>query len=278
MLDTTLNNLMLEIDQDPNSSEGENDIGDNHIIKTEDDENVVEDDSGYTEVRGGVLEKYCLSLQRQLVQKRFPEEYRRGTFWINSPSAFFTLQKNTTDQNILYYPRLLKHQSYNKKPHARRIVDLDSVQNCRKSTAALCTFVALYPNSSEASVAYGQIIEPHEPFQDVHVTQQYAIMRVNRVVVSGAIIPDYQKAWAEFGSSPFAIVVRTIHLRCAAQSMCQIQTVAEVLPSNNDTTGDDGTFEHILTYEHVTDDESSDDESTASENDRSEAPPAVASN
>ncbi|KAF7720604.1 hypothetical protein EC973_007053, partial [Apophysomyces ossiformis] len=111
------------------------------------DENILDDDTGYREAQDGVLERYFLSIQNRLSQERYPTEYSLGTFWISPRSPFFALRNNALDPDMLCHPRVflwiphllvekrlrcptchhpLETKGYNKNPYARRVIDIES--------------------------------------------------------------------------------------------------------------------------------------------------------
>lgn len=94
-----------------------------------------------------VLDQYFEELQLRLQSENVPAEYENGTFWIVPMMPFFALKKKLNVE-YLYRPRVflwvphlltplglnglhcsecnssLENKDYNKKPRARRIVDL----------------------------------------------------------------------------------------------------------------------------------------------------------
>jgi hypothetical protein len=90
-----------------------------------------------------VVDAYLARIQDRLRGGKYPEEYKNGTFWVNTKSPSFIL-KSETDPTALYEPRVflwfphhlkkdlkcptcssdIKVKSFNNKPRARRIIDL----------------------------------------------------------------------------------------------------------------------------------------------------------
>jgi hypothetical protein len=103
----------------------------------------------------GVLPKYFESLQQRIRNAQDVQEYARGTFWITPEQPFFALQKQKKlNPDVLYHPRVfiwiphkllprdqklrcphpncnqeLETKGFNKKPHVRRVVDIDRYGN-----------------------------------------------------------------------------------------------------------------------------------------------------
>ncbi|KAI7887063.1 uncharacterized protein EV154DRAFT_485029 [Mucor mucedo] len=112
-------------------------------------ENSVEEEMNDVLPENSVLTEYFENLQIRLTNEGYPSEYNNGTFWIEPMMTFFALQSKK-EINYLYRPRVflwiphlllnkglgrlrctknncnkkLETKGYNKKPHARRIVDM----------------------------------------------------------------------------------------------------------------------------------------------------------
>lgn len=92
------------------------------------------------------MERYFRSIQKRLVEQDLPEEYAKGTFWVEPPSPYFALRQNPLDPTMLYRPRVflwmphllvenrlrcpqcnanLENKGFNKCPPARRVFDID---------------------------------------------------------------------------------------------------------------------------------------------------------
>ncbi|KAL9536874.1 hypothetical protein MBANPS3_012294 [Mucor bainieri] len=110
--------------------------------------------SSSTTIPKAVLENYFDKIQTRLLSEPYPSEYSRGTFWITPKMPFFAI-KDKLDVDHIYLPKVflwvphllipggmsalrcpdcklkgcnsrMENMGYNKKPHARRIVDMDS--------------------------------------------------------------------------------------------------------------------------------------------------------
>jgi hypothetical protein len=136
------------------SDEDESDPEDSEDDADEDDAGEgEEDDAAGSSARSGPHALYFESIQKRVVnelkhaqRRAWPTEYKTGNFWIPRPSPFFILQKGL-DPSELYKPKVflwmphllipekslkcpcceadLGIKGFNKKPHARRIVDID---------------------------------------------------------------------------------------------------------------------------------------------------------
>ncbi|KAI8332327.1 hypothetical protein BD560DRAFT_441080 [Blakeslea trispora] len=95
------------------------------------------------------LSTYFESAQVRLSKESYPSKYARGTFWIEPMMSYFILKKNKKVESLyqprifLWIPHLLTEEGlkglhcpscdsrietkeFNRQPHARRIVNLDS--------------------------------------------------------------------------------------------------------------------------------------------------------
>ncbi|KAI7878129.1 uncharacterized protein EV154DRAFT_606504 [Mucor mucedo] len=121
-------------------------------------ENSVEEEMNDVLPENSVLTEYFENLQIRLTNEGYPSEYNNGTFWIEPMMTFFALQSKK-EINYLYRPRVflwiphlllnkglgrlrctknncnkkLETKGYNKKPHARRIVDICCDSKCGAS-------------------------------------------------------------------------------------------------------------------------------------------------
>ncbi|KAG2191633.1 hypothetical protein INT47_000544, partial [Mucor saturninus] len=115
----------------------------------DDDESVTDEQEFLSgEVQNGVLYHYFEEVQKRLTEEAMPAEYNNSTFWIRPMQPFFALLKNKPVEYLyrpdifLWIPHLLlnnkindlhcptckspiKTKGFNKKTHARRIIDLD---------------------------------------------------------------------------------------------------------------------------------------------------------
>lgn len=155
--DTQASLLELVIDEEPTLDDEEEGtekpdsdriIADFIIAENEEDSNLQEpDDESDSEENESVLQNYFISLQVRFNREKNVSEYDRKTIWVEPPNPYFTLRQSP-DPKPLYYPRVflwfphsvikgmqdwvcpncsesLKLDGYTRKPHARRIVDLD---------------------------------------------------------------------------------------------------------------------------------------------------------
>lgn len=99
------------------------------------------------EAINGVLYNYFEEVQQRLSEEYMPAEYDAGTFWIRPMQSFFALMRGKPMEYLyrpdifLWIPHLLLHnkihdlhcpkcnspiqiKGFNKKPHARRVVDI----------------------------------------------------------------------------------------------------------------------------------------------------------
>lgn len=90
------------------------------------------------------VNKYLAEIQERL-RGKVPKEYQNGTFWVHQKNPYFMLEAQKRDPNCLYIPRVflwLPHhlvkdlkcptceakisvKGFNKKPRARRVIDLN---------------------------------------------------------------------------------------------------------------------------------------------------------
>ncbi|KAI9249771.1 hypothetical protein BDA99DRAFT_217405 [Phascolomyces articulosus] len=140
-LGNLINNLEVE-HMDPPDIEGD-------PIIIEDGDDNVENDENYNEAP--FLKTYFSEVQKRVLksfngkQRNEPKEYANKSFWIEPPSPFFALRIGHSNPTELYKPRIflwVPHllaskplkctckstmvvKSFNDKPHARRVVDID---------------------------------------------------------------------------------------------------------------------------------------------------------
>lgn len=134
-----------------NNDENHSDVASEESESESEDEDEDEDkdkDKAEAPAEDSFLYNYFESLQTRLSHKKHPSEYERGTFWIQPMQPFFDMNKHHKSVNYLYQPRVflwlphllvnngfrdlkcptcksnLELIGYDKKPHARRVVDL----------------------------------------------------------------------------------------------------------------------------------------------------------
>lgn len=139
--DSTNDNILQEnsIIEDDITIENNN----NDLVDNEEDIELNEDE--FAEIGTSPLEQfvdhYLDQIQTRLRGGKIPEEYKNGTFWIHRKEASFTLVDNNAPplpRVFLWAPHHLQKdlkcptcnhkiqvKSFNKKPRARRIIDID---------------------------------------------------------------------------------------------------------------------------------------------------------
>jgi hypothetical protein len=135
---------ILSLDEDELEDEDVEDEGEMEEERDSNHENENEETTA-PNATPSVLSAYLQKLQNRLSKEKGKEdEDRRGTFWIDPPSPFFSLKRTVLDPDHLYLPRVfvwrphlhqeltckycgnvLRVKGWEKRPHARRIVDLD---------------------------------------------------------------------------------------------------------------------------------------------------------
>ncbi|KAG2206553.1 hypothetical protein INT47_008570 [Mucor saturninus] len=133
---------LLDEDKGNDNEWGTDDEGDTEEL--DENEFITVDNDAASILEESYVNKYLAELQERLKGKR-PEEYHNGTFWAHRKNPYFILDSNNKDQGYLYTPRVflyLPHylvrdltcptceakigvKGFNKKPIARRIIDLN---------------------------------------------------------------------------------------------------------------------------------------------------------
>ncbi|OBZ82605.1 hypothetical protein A0J61_09343, partial [Choanephora cucurbitarum] len=121
----------------------------NEQVEEEDLEEDIEEFISVSLPEESATSLYLESIQNRLSREDYPSVYARGTFWIEPMMPFFMLKKNKKIeflhhlQVFLWIPHLLlsewlaaihcpcckskmETKEFNKQPHARKIVDIDS--------------------------------------------------------------------------------------------------------------------------------------------------------
>ncbi|KAG2191256.1 hypothetical protein INT47_006438 [Mucor saturninus] len=150
--DSRVNPLPVVDDQNVSTALEEEDNVNRIVTETDstsDDESVTDEQAFLSgEVQDSVLYIYFEEVQKKLTEETMPAEYNNGTFWIRPIQPFFALLKKKTVE-YLYRPNIfswiphlllsnkindlhcptckssIETKGFTKKPHTRRIVDLD---------------------------------------------------------------------------------------------------------------------------------------------------------
>lgn len=135
--------ILLQDHEDPEREIPEHDDDDND----EDMDDTAEYEGDSYLPKHSLTSQYLRNLQIRVSKEQRPQEYKQGTFWVNPPSPFFSLEQIKWSQ--LYQPRVflwmphlligdqkLKCKTCNSRsplnlhgwssdPYARRVVDID---------------------------------------------------------------------------------------------------------------------------------------------------------